>query len=103
MKVCVLNFSGNVGKSTIAAHLLQPRLNAQVFSVESLNVDASSDGVEVARLRGKHYNDLLQRLMKLDDAIVDVGSSNVEDFLKMMAPYIRKRLGPRMETDVIIN
>ena len=62
MKVCVLNFSGNVGKSTIAAHLLQPRLNAQVFSVESLNVDASSDGVEVARLRGKHYNDLLQRL-----------------------------------------
>ena len=61
MKVCVLNFSGNVGKSTIAAHLLQPRLNAQVFSVESLNVDASSDGVEVARLRGKHYNDLLQR------------------------------------------
>ena len=53
MKVCVLNFSGNVGKSTIAAHLLQPRLNAQVFSVESLNVDASSDGVEVARLQGQ--------------------------------------------------
>ena len=87
MKICVLNFSGNVGKSTIAAHLLQPRMNAQVFSVESLNVDASSDGVEVARLRGKHYNDLLQRLMKLDDAIVDVGSSNVEDFLKMMQHY----------------
>ena len=87
MKVCVLNFSGNVGKSTIAAHLLQPRLNAQVFSVESLNVDASSDGLEVARLRGKHYNDLLRRLMKLDDAIVDVGSSNVEDFLKMMQHY----------------
>ena len=40
MKICVLNFSGNVGKSTIAAHLLQPRLNAQVFSVESLNFDA---------------------------------------------------------------
>ena len=29
----------------------------------------------------------LQRLMKLDDAIVDVGSSNVEDFLKMMQHY----------------
>ena len=38
-------------------------------------------------MRGKHYNDLLQRLMKLDDAIVDVGSSNVEDFLKMMQHY----------------
>jgi DNA-binding transcriptional MerR regulator len=87
MKICVLNFSGNVGKSTIAAHLLQPRLNAPVFSVESLNVDASSEGLEVARVRGKHYNDLLQRLMKLDHAIVDVGSSNVEDFLKMMQHY----------------
>jgi hypothetical protein len=46
--------AANVGKSTIAAHLLQPRLNVPVFSVESHNVDAASDGVEVARLRGKH-------------------------------------------------
>ena len=87
MKICVLNFSGNVGKSTVAAHLLQPRLKAQVFSVESLNVDASSDGVEVDRLKGRQYNALQQRLAKLDGAIVDVGSSNVEEFLKLMQHY----------------
>ena len=27
MKVSVINFSGNVGKSTVARHLLSPRLN----------------------------------------------------------------------------
>jgi endonuclease V-like protein UPF0215 family len=41
MKVCVLNFSGNGGKNIIAAHLLQPRLNAPVFSVERLNDDTT--------------------------------------------------------------
>lgn len=87
MKVCVLNFSGNVGKSTVAAHLLQPRIKAQVFSVESLNQEAQSDGVEVARVRGRHFADLQQRLMKLDAAIVDVGSSNIEEFLKLMQHY----------------
>lgn len=87
MKVCVLNFSGNVGKSTVAAHLLQPRLQAQVFSVESLNLDAESDGVDVARLRGRQFGELQQRLMKLEDAIVDVGSSNIEEFLKLMQHY----------------
>ena len=87
MKVCVLNFSGNVGKTTIAAHLLQPRLKAPVFSIESLNVDAASDGVDVERLHGKQFSELQQRLMKLDDAIIDVGSSNVEVFLKLMQHY----------------
>ena len=87
MKICVLNFSGNVGKSTVAAHLLQPRLKAPVFSVESVNVDAQSDGVDVERLRGRQFADLQQRLMKLPDAIVDVGSSNIEEFLKLMQQY----------------
>jgi DNA-binding transcriptional MerR regulator len=87
MKVCVLNFSGNVGKSTVAAHLLRPRMKGQVFSVESLNQDASSDGVDVARMRGKNFADLQQRLFKLKDAIVDVGSSNIEEFVKLMQQY----------------
>ena len=43
MKICVLNFGGNVGKNTVAAHLLQPRLKATVFSAESVNLDAQSD------------------------------------------------------------
>jgi hypothetical protein len=88
VKVAVISFSGNVGKTTIAAHLLKPRMgDAPVFSVESLNVDASGDGIEVARLRGKKFGELQEQLMELDSAIVDVGASNVEEFLKLMQQY----------------
>ena len=40
MKVAVINFSGNVGKSTIAKHLLASRMpNAMSYSVETINAD----------------------------------------------------------------
>ena len=88
MKVAVINFSGNVGKTTVAGHLLKPRMgNAPIFSVESINVDATSDGLAVEKLKGKHYGDLVGELMKLDDAIIDVGASNVEEFIKLMQQY----------------
>ena len=88
MKVAVINFSGNVGKTTVAGHLLKPRMgNAPIFSVVSLNVDASSDGLDVEKMKGKHYGDLVEDLMKLDDAIIDVGASNVEEFIKLMQQY----------------
>lgn len=88
MKIAVINFSGNVGKTTVAAHLLKPRMtDAPIFSVESLNIDASADGIEVEKLRGKKFGELQDQLMRLDAAIVDVGASNVEDFLKLMQQY----------------
>ena len=88
MKVVVMNFSGNVGKTTVAGHLLKPRMgNAPIFSIESINVDASADGLDVEKMKGKKYGDLVQELMKLDDAIVDVGASNVEEFIKLMQQY----------------
>ena len=88
MKVAVINFSGNVGKTTVAGHLLKPRMgNAPIFSVESINVDGSADGLDVEKMKGKKYGDLVQELMKLDDAIIDVGASNVEEFIKLMQQY----------------
>jgi hypothetical protein len=88
MKVAVLNFSGNVGKTTVSAHLLKPRMrNAPIYSVESLNVDASADGIDVEKMRGKKFGSLVDELMVRDEAIVDVGASNVEDFLKLMQQY----------------
>ena len=59
----------------VAGHLLKPRMgNAPIFSIESINVDASADGLDVEKMKGKKYGDLVQELMKLDDAIVDVGA-----------------------------
>lgn len=88
MKVVVMNFSGNVGKTTVAGHLLKPRMkDAPIFSIESLNLDASGDGLEVEKMRGRKFGDLVAEVMLLDDVIVDVGASNVEDFLKLMQQY----------------
>ena len=87
MKVAVLNFSGNVGKTTVSAHLLKPRMpNASVFSVESINSGADSIGLEIEKVRGAEYGDLINSIMTIDSAIVDIGASNVESFLKKKLP-----------------
>ncbi|MFN9475111.1 StbB family protein [Acidovorax sp.] len=88
MKVAVINFSGNVGKTVIASHLLSPRMpDAKIFSVESINAGADADGLEVEKIRGKGFGALADELLTAEKAIIDVGASNVEDFLKMMQQY----------------
>ena len=86
MKIAIINFSGNVGKTTIARQLLAPRMkNAQEFMVETVNASASDAETAAERLKGKQAGDLLQDLLLLDHAIVDIGASNVEDFVRWMA------------------
>jgi len=84
MKVAVINFSGNVGKSTVSRHLLAPRMNnAQVIAVESIN----SDGTEEEAIKGKQFGQLSEALALVDDAVVDIGASNVEDLINQMKQY----------------
>lgn len=88
MKIAIINFSGNVGKTTICQQLLVPRLPAgcPVFAVETINAGAS-DANEVERLKGKQFGALQEQLLILNDAIIDVGASNVEDFIKYMGQF----------------
>ena len=84
MKIAVLNFSGNVGKSTIARHLLLPRIEgAELIAVESLNADESQGQA----LRGRQFGELQEYLQTVDNVVVDVGTSNVEDLLGLMHRY----------------
>ena len=88
MKVAVLNFSGNVGKTTISGQLLKPRMgDAPIYSIESINAGADSDGLKVEKMKGKKFGTLIDELMLIDSAVVDVGASNVEDFLKLMQQH----------------
>lgn len=88
MKVAVMNFSGNVGKTTVAGHLLKPRMGeAQIFSIESINSGADADGLDVEKMKGKKFGELVDDLMQRESAIIDIGASNVEDFLKLMQQY----------------
>ncbi|CAJ0807621.1 hypothetical protein LMG19083_04589 [Ralstonia psammae] len=84
MKIAVINFSGNVGKSTVARHLLAPRLgDTAVISVESINADDN----EGPTMRGNEFGALQEKLMFLDDAVVDIGASNVEELVSRMKSY----------------
>jgi cob(I)alamin adenosyltransferase len=84
MKLAVINFSGNVGKSTITRHLLAPRLpGARVIAVESINADEG----QVQSLRGSQFGELQEYLQAVDDVVVDIGASNVEELMRLMHRY----------------
>lgn len=84
MKIAVISFSGNVGKSTIARHLLLPRIpQAELLSVESLNADDDKSRA----IRGSRFGELHEYLQTIDHAVVDIGASNVEDLLALMRRY----------------
>jgi hypothetical protein len=84
MKILVANRSGNVGKSTIARHLLAPRMpGAEMVTVESINSDESDEGA----IRGEQFAHIQDFLLTVDTAIVDVGTSNFENFYALMKKY----------------
>lgn len=88
MKVMVTNYCGNVGKTTVVAHLFAPRIpEAKVFSVETINETAADLGIETDKLKGGNFGALFKELIQVDNAIVDVGASNVEDMLGRMAAF----------------
>lgn len=88
MKVAVINYTGTVGKTTIVAHLLSPRMKgASIYSIESINQAADALGLDVEKLRGDKFRELLNKLMTDEDALIDVGASNVEDFMNNLEGF----------------
>jgi len=67
---------------------LAPRMNhASIFAVETTNETAADLGLNIDQLRGEQFGKLFRDLLRLQDAIVDVGASNIEDFLSAMTRY----------------
>jgi hypothetical protein len=84
MKIAVINFSGNVGKTTVARHLLLPRIpGAELIAIESINADEGQGQA----LRGRQFGELQEYLQTVDRVVVDIGASNVEDLLALMRKY----------------
>lgn len=97
MKIMVFNFSANVGKSSLAKHLFFRKLaNAKYITVETICFDGSDD--RAIRLPNQDYGHLLDMLSTCENAVIDVGSSNAERFIKNMAT----RRGCYDEIDYII-
>lgn len=84
MKLAVINFSGNVGKSTIARHLLAPRIpGCEIIAVESIN----ADDAQGKTVRGRQFAELQEFLQTPANVVVDIGASNVEEMLLLMRRY----------------
>jgi hypothetical protein len=84
MRILIANYSGNVGKSTIAKELLSPRIKASMVSIETVNSGGDPDAVEISH---RAFSGLSEQLAFMDDAehiVVDVGSSNIEGVLEEM-------------------
>ncbi|SEL88483.1 hypothetical protein SAMN04487787_12830 [Kosakonia sacchari] len=88
MIVAILNYTGTVGKTTIAAHLLAPRMNnAPIYAIESINETAEGLGIDVEKMKGNKFRELFKKIMLEDDAIIDVGASNIEEFMNNMVKF----------------
>jgi hypothetical protein len=82
--ICVLALTGKVGKSTFVNHGIVPRMpSAKLFRLETINLSGMTE-TEATVLRGKDFVKLQNELSKIKSAIVDVGASNVENFILQM-------------------
>ncbi|UJF17235.1 transcriptional regulator [Vibrio sp. SS-MA-C1-2] len=84
LKLAVLNNSGNVGKSTICENLLKPRLdNSEIIKVETIN----NDGTDDKKYSSNEFSEIFQEIYSADCSIIDVGASNIEDFMIKMKEF----------------
>lgn len=93
MRIAVLNYSGSVGKTLTTSHVLAPRIpGAEIIAVESTNESAADLGLDVEQMRGKQFDRLFRKLLIAESVIVDVGASNIEDFLAELVKYDQAHL-----------
>lgn len=93
MKIATLNYSGSVGKTMATSHVFAPRVpDAEIIAVESTNESAADLGLDVEQLRGEQFGRLFRKLLMAEAAIVDVGASNIEDFLAELVKYDQAHL-----------
>lgn len=85
MNIALINFSGNVGKTTLAYHLFKPRLeNVNLIGIETINDAGNFYDVKV---KAKDFASIQEELLINENVILDIGSSNVEQTLIEMKKY----------------
>ena len=83
-KLLILHNFGGVGKSTLGACLIHPRVGGELMSIETNNTDAERYGVRVHRYAATQYEGYYRdprRFSVFGNTLTDVGASNVEAFI----------------------
>lgn len=89
-KIAVLNLSGNVGKTTLSANMLAAFLpEAKVIKVEAENNSEALqvDSIQVEELKASQFKHIYSLLMFEDDVILDVGASQVGQFMEELTKF----------------
>ncbi|HDR9474430.1 P-loop NTPase family protein [Burkholderia multivorans] len=100
-KIAVINLSGNVGKTTLATNWLKAsRPEATFISVELHNASVATEieSTKAEEFSASEFRDIFRSIMMKDDVIVDVGASNVVQFMTELTRY-KSAIG---ELDLII-
>lgn len=84
MIIVTMHFKGNMGKTMFAWNLIAPRIDGVVIPVESINADDREKGKTI---RGEKYGQIMDGMFMVDNAVIDVGASNVEAFTRLMERY----------------
>jgi len=91
MKVAVLNLSGNVGKTVVANMLLTPRIpgmaGKQAYEFDLTNSGGEQNGADVMKVSAKSFMNVIGDIMLEDDAVLDIGASQVETVLLALQEY----------------
>lgn len=76
MKVVICSLGGSVGKTTVTAHMLCPRMpKARMIAVDTANATVKHFGIDCEEYGGEDFTKLYKQLVRMDDAIIDVGGS----------------------------
>jgi hypothetical protein len=86
MKVVICSLAGSVGKTTITAHMLHPRMpKARVSTVDTANMTVKNFGIDCDEYSGEQFTKLYRELIRQPHAIIDVGGSKEgKEFLEGM-------------------
>lgn len=88
MKIMVLNFSGNVGKTTITKHLLLPRMDdAYLVGIETINSHQTLDYDDKFSAHEDEFLKFQTLFQKKKQLLVDLGSSNYENLMELLMLY----------------
>lgn len=76
--IAITSLAGSVGKTTIAAHILSPRMpKARFLTADRANITASHFGIDTEAFSGSEFNKIFSEIMDdtENDIIIDVGGS----------------------------
>lgn len=88
MKVAIVSLSGSIGKTSLAAQMFYSRLgNPTVFAVETINETVSWYGLPCEEFSGDQFDELIARILRTNNALIDTGASNIESFVKHLVRH----------------